>query len=171
MLVPADRLAGVVFGGALVLLMVLGAIGARLGGAPQIRAALRVAFWGVVAMGATALIGRAVRGQRFTVSAGAASASIRMARSGDETRLSLVGRATFLESYANLLPAEDILAHTEQNHAPGVYAAWLADPRLGCWLVEANRARLRWVTWYSARRTCRWPTLHPMTLRSSAFTC
>jgi VIT1/CCC1 family predicted Fe2+/Mn2+ transporter len=38
--------------------MVLGAIGARLGGAPQIRAALRVAFWGIVAMGATALIGR-----------------------------------------------------------------------------------------------------------------
>jgi VIT1/CCC1 family predicted Fe2+/Mn2+ transporter len=57
-LVPAGRLAGVVFAGALVLLMVLGAIGARLGGAPQIRAALRVAFWGIVAMGATALIGR-----------------------------------------------------------------------------------------------------------------
>lgn len=72
------------------------------------------------------------------MSAGAASASIRMARSGDETRLALVGRATFLESYANLLPAEDILAHTEQYHAPGVYAAWLADARHGCWLVEAN---------------------------------
>ena len=41
------------------------------------------------------------------------------------SRLALVGRATFLESYANLLPAEDILAHTEQHHAPGVYAAWL----------------------------------------------
>ena len=46
------------FGSALVLLMVLGAIGARLGGAPWLRAALRVAFWGVVAMGATTLIGR-----------------------------------------------------------------------------------------------------------------
>jgi VIT1/CCC1 family predicted Fe2+/Mn2+ transporter len=59
MLVPAGRLAWIVFGGALALLMVLGAIGARLGGAPQWRAALRVAFWGVVAMGATTLIGRA----------------------------------------------------------------------------------------------------------------
>jgi vacuolar iron transporter family protein len=38
-------------------LMVLGAIGAHLGGAPWVRAALRVAFWGVVAMGATTLIG------------------------------------------------------------------------------------------------------------------
>jgi vacuolar iron transporter family protein len=39
--------------------MVLGAVGARLGGAPVLKAALRVAFWGVVAMGTTALIGRA----------------------------------------------------------------------------------------------------------------
>ena len=57
MLVAADRLTWVVFGSALVLLMVLGAIGARLGGAPWVRAALRVAFWGIVAMGATTLIG------------------------------------------------------------------------------------------------------------------
>ena len=64
--------------------------------------------------------------------------SIRVAQRGDETRLSLVGRATFLESYANLLPAEDILAHTEKNHAPAVYAEWLADPRFSCWLVEAG---------------------------------
>lgn len=58
LLVPEARLAWVVFASALVLLMVLGAIGARLGGAPQLRAAVRVAFWGVVAMGATTLIGR-----------------------------------------------------------------------------------------------------------------
>lgn len=56
-LAPPARLAMIVFGSALVLLMVLGAIGARLGGAPQVRAALRVAFWGVLAMGATTLVG------------------------------------------------------------------------------------------------------------------
>jgi ribosomal protein S18 acetylase RimI-like enzyme len=72
------------------------------------------------------------------VSAAPANASIRVARRGDEARLALVGRATFLESYAGLLPAGDILAHTEQNHAPGVYAAWLDDPRFRCWLVEAG---------------------------------
>ena len=35
----------------------LGALGARLGGAPEGRAAARVVFWGVVAMGATSAIG------------------------------------------------------------------------------------------------------------------
>jgi VIT1/CCC1 family predicted Fe2+/Mn2+ transporter len=35
----------------------LGALGARLGGAPELPALLRVVFWGVVAMGATAAIG------------------------------------------------------------------------------------------------------------------
>ena len=33
-------------------------MGARLGGAPRLRAALRVGFWGVVAMGVTSLVGR-----------------------------------------------------------------------------------------------------------------
>jgi len=58
LLVPASKLTGAVFGGSLLLLIALGAIGARLGGAPWLKAAARVAFWGVVAMGATALIGR-----------------------------------------------------------------------------------------------------------------
>lgn len=42
----------------LLLLMALGALAARLGGAPLLRAALRVGFWGVAAMAATMLIGR-----------------------------------------------------------------------------------------------------------------
>ncbi|MEO8375131.1 MAG: VIT family protein [Sphingomonas bacterium] len=42
----------------LVLLTALGAIGAHAGGASMARAALRVAFWGALAMGATALIGK-----------------------------------------------------------------------------------------------------------------
>lgn len=63
---------------------------------------------------------------------------IRAAQPGDETRLALVGRATFLETYADLLPVEDVLAHTEKQHAPGVYAAWLADARYRSWLVETG---------------------------------
>jgi VIT1/CCC1 family predicted Fe2+/Mn2+ transporter len=43
---------------ALALLMLLGALAARLGRAPLLRATLRVGFWGIAAMGATALIGR-----------------------------------------------------------------------------------------------------------------
>jgi vacuolar iron transporter family protein len=38
----------------------LGALGARLGGAPGLPAVTRVVFWGVVAMGATAAIGALV---------------------------------------------------------------------------------------------------------------
>ncbi len=40
-------------------LTLLGAVGARAGGAPVIRAALRVAFWGALAMAVTAAIGAA----------------------------------------------------------------------------------------------------------------
>ena len=42
----------------LVLLVVLGAVAARIGGAPIARGALRVAFWGAAAMGCTFAIGR-----------------------------------------------------------------------------------------------------------------
>ena len=43
----------------LVMLTVLGATAARLGGAPWIAGAVRVAFWGAAAMAGTALVGRA----------------------------------------------------------------------------------------------------------------
>lgn len=55
---PASRLQPVLFVSTLVLLMFLGAVGARLGGAPMLRAALRVGFWGLIAMAATAVVGR-----------------------------------------------------------------------------------------------------------------
>jgi vacuolar iron transporter family protein len=42
----------------LVLLIVLGGVAAHVGGAPLTRGAARVAFWGAVAMGCTALVGR-----------------------------------------------------------------------------------------------------------------
>ena len=54
---PAQRTV-ILFVASLLLLLVLGVTGARLGGAPRLRAALRVGFWGVIAMGVTALAGR-----------------------------------------------------------------------------------------------------------------
>ncbi len=51
-------MAALVTGTALVLLAVLGAVAARVGGAVMWRGALRVAFWGALAMGASALVGR-----------------------------------------------------------------------------------------------------------------
>lgn len=55
---PLAVLTPVVMGVSLALLVALGALAARLGGAPIMRGAVRVAFWGAVAMGATALVGR-----------------------------------------------------------------------------------------------------------------
>jgi VIT1/CCC1 family predicted Fe2+/Mn2+ transporter len=55
---PAGVLTPSVVAITLVLLLVLGAAAARLGGAPPMRGALRVAFWGGVAMACTAGVGR-----------------------------------------------------------------------------------------------------------------
>ena len=57
-LLPAGSLTPGVAGVTLGLLLVLGGVAARLGGAPLARGALRVAFWGAVAMGCTAAVGR-----------------------------------------------------------------------------------------------------------------
>jgi len=57
-LLPENVLMPGVLGGSLALLVILGAVAARLGGAPALRGALRVAFWGAAAMGCTALVGR-----------------------------------------------------------------------------------------------------------------
>jgi len=57
-LLPLASLTPSVMSVSLFLLVVLGALAARLGGAPIGRGALRVAFWGAMAMGVTALVGR-----------------------------------------------------------------------------------------------------------------
>jgi VIT1/CCC1 family predicted Fe2+/Mn2+ transporter len=58
LVVPLAQLTPVVMGVSLVLLVGLGSLAARLGGAPIVRGAVRVAFWGAVAMGVTSLVGR-----------------------------------------------------------------------------------------------------------------
>jgi len=55
---PLAVITPVVVGSSLALLLVLGGAAARLGGAPMVTGAVRVAFWGAVAMGCTALVGR-----------------------------------------------------------------------------------------------------------------
>jgi vacuolar iron transporter family protein len=57
-LLPAGILTPGIVGVTLGLLLALGGVAARLGGAPLARGALRVAFWGAVAMGCTAAVGR-----------------------------------------------------------------------------------------------------------------
>jgi len=57
-LAPRAQLGALVVASSLVLLAFLGSLAAGLGGAPRKRGALRVAFWGAVAMGVTALLGK-----------------------------------------------------------------------------------------------------------------
>ena len=56
-LVPASALTGAVAASSLVFLATLGALAARTGGAPVLVSALRVTFWGALAMAVTAGVG------------------------------------------------------------------------------------------------------------------
>lgn len=58
LLYQGPRLTTLLIGVTLLMLAALGALAARLGGAPAPRGAVRVLFWGAVAMGASALIGQ-----------------------------------------------------------------------------------------------------------------
>lgn len=57
-LAPAGQIIPVVMGATLLALTVLGALGARVGGAPMGPAVARVVFWGLAAMAVTAGVGR-----------------------------------------------------------------------------------------------------------------
>lgn len=57
-LAPIETISPLVTWTSLVVLAALGGIAARLGRAPMLRGAIRVVFWGAVAMGVTALIGK-----------------------------------------------------------------------------------------------------------------
>ena len=57
---PSAQIAPIVSGGSLVCLAVLGALGARAGGADIWKPTIRVTFWGAIAMAATAAIGTLV---------------------------------------------------------------------------------------------------------------
>jgi len=69
------------------------------------------------------------------------SIAIREAGLGDEDRLALVGAATFLESYAGVLPGDDIIAHCATKHSPIVYEDWLLGGEARIWLAEAEEGR------------------------------
>jgi len=58
MAAPAPLVVPVVAASSLVFLIGLGALSARLGGAPALKASVRLAFWGSLAMGLTAVVGK-----------------------------------------------------------------------------------------------------------------
>ena len=58
LLAPVDKVAMIPTGSTLLGLCLTGAMAARAGGAPPVRGALRVMFWGALAMAAAAGVGR-----------------------------------------------------------------------------------------------------------------
>ena len=64
--------------------------------------------------------------------------TIRQAVPGDEGALALVGSATFLETYAHMIPGPDLVAHCATKHSPALYATWLADPTVTIWIAETE---------------------------------
>ncbi len=64
--------------------------------------------------------------------------AIRLATAADAELLSLVGQATFLESYAHMIDGADILAHCKRQHAPAVYDDWLADRSARIWIAQTD---------------------------------
>lgn len=50
--------------------------------------------------------------------------------------LSLIGGATFLETFADLIDGADILAHALGPHGAAYYERMLADPGSCCWIAE-----------------------------------
>lgn len=69
------------------------------------------------------------------------SITIRPCTPQDAEALALVSRATFLESYADVLPAADILVHCEVQNRPELYRDWLSTPGWRAWLAEIADTR------------------------------
>ena len=64
--------------------------------------------------------------------------TIRRAGEGDADALALVGAASFLSAFLDIIPGEHLIAHCQTQHSAEKYAAWLAapDPQVACWLCE-----------------------------------
>jgi ribosomal protein S18 acetylase RimI-like enzyme len=64
--------------------------------------------------------------------------TIRRCLPGDENALSIVGQATFLDTFAGILWGKDILGHCVRQHSSEKYAAWLQDPAVAIWIAEVE---------------------------------
>lgn len=67
--------------------------------------------------------------------------TIRRCHPGDEAILSLLGSATFLETYAGYVAADDILLAARNWHGAGFYEAWLARADVDVLAAECDAGR------------------------------
>jgi diamine N-acetyltransferase len=61
---------------------------------------------------------------------------LRGAGAVDAAKLSLIGGATFIESFANDHDGDEVVRYLASDHAPEWYARQLADPAKRAWLLE-----------------------------------
>ena len=64
--------------------------------------------------------------------------TLRLCETGDENALSLIGQATFLETYAGVLGGNDIIKHCAKAHSKELYVSWLLDSSYKIWLAEIS---------------------------------
>jgi ribosomal protein S18 acetylase RimI-like enzyme len=64
--------------------------------------------------------------------------TIRRCVPGDEIALSIVGQATFLDTFAGVLAGKDIIGHCTRQHSSQKYGAWLRDPDSAAWIAEVE---------------------------------
>jgi ribosomal protein S18 acetylase RimI-like enzyme len=64
--------------------------------------------------------------------------TIRQCGSGDEIALSIVGQASFLDTFAGILSGKDILGHCVRAHSSEKYADWLRDAGSAVWIAEVE---------------------------------
>ena len=62
---------------------------------------------------------------------------VHKAQAGDENALSMVGQATFLETFSGVLDGAAIVEHCRKAHSPSQYLQWLGDARSAVWLAGA----------------------------------
>lgn len=61
---------------------------------------------------------------------------IRPCTADDAGALALIGKATFLETFAGVLAGSAIIGHCEKAHSVDLYREWLEDPAYRLWLAE-----------------------------------
>jgi ribosomal protein S18 acetylase RimI-like enzyme len=66
---------------------------------------------------------------------------IRRCHIGDETSLSLLGKSTFLETYAGSTQADDLLSFVETEHSVERYRSWLESRFARLWVAEIGWGR------------------------------
>lgn len=64
---------------------------------------------------------------------------VRRATPSDAPALALVAAATFLETYADLIPVTDMVAHCGDKCSPALFADWATRPGYAVALAEVER--------------------------------